>query len=88
MAKKINIPKRKNKNPKEGDTVFLKGEVEHIAMLLKKISITNGEKVGFCVWSISKLVNDDLIHIPKQGEFKYELLTLTPPPKPTIIYKI
>ena len=79
------MAKKKDRKPIVRDTVYLRGDPKSPAMYLDRIYIRNNREYGHCVWSTTKIVNDELVHATHDGDFLLKNLTIIPPPMPTQI---
>lgn len=80
--------KKKERKPRPGDTVYLRGQTIPIAMLLVRVYVREGVEYGFCTWTTSHLNEQkELVHVNHEGEFLLENLTIVAPAYPTQIYR-
>lgn len=77
------MAKKRFRKPKIGDTVFIIGETKYRAWYYKENVLVNGKTLAHCITSVPKL---DGSHDDLEENFPISVLTLEPPPTPTLMF--
>jgi hypothetical protein len=70
------MPRKKDRKPQAGETVYLKGDVRCTPMYLDRIYKRDNVEYGFCFWTAYELFDEELISKEKEQEFLLEELTV------------